>query len=111
MKATLAIMLLFAAPLQAQKQMTGREYYQELKAANTFIHVKDVYACFRDDDSPSFAVVARGGDVIANMKDMGLPLSKDVLAGKNTLVVETYYKGVSNGVEIFDAVGKGGADY
>jgi hypothetical protein len=107
----LTAFLLPTMPLQAQTPMTAREYYEELKTANTFVHVKDVYACFRDDDQPSFAVMARGSDVIDEMKRAGVTPTKAVMAGKNELVVETFYKGVSNKTEIFDPVGTDGTDY
>jgi len=41
------------------RAQTARDYFNELKAAQTFNHYKDEYICFRDDDVPSFAVVAK----------------------------------------------------
>lgn len=95
-----AFVLVLAAPSTAQ---TAREYFTELKAANTFNHYKDEYVCFRDDDVPSFAVVAKIDDIIDHMKKSGETTgAKDLTAAKGGLIVETYYKGVSNKADIFD---------
>lgn len=82
---------------------TARDYFKELKAANTFNHYKDEYVCFRDDDVPSFAVVAKIADIIDHMKNSGDTAgAKDLAAAKGGLIVETYYKGVGNGTNIFE---------
>lgn len=81
---------------------TAQEYFKELKAANTFNHYSDEYVCFRDDDVPSFAVVAKVVDVIEHMKQNGEKASENLQAARNSLIVETYYKGVSSGTKIFD---------
>jgi hypothetical protein len=94
------LVLVLAVPSSAQ---TARDYFKELKAANTFDHYKDEYVCFRDDDTPSFAIVAKVSDVIEHMKQNGDTAGiENLQAAKTALIVETYYKGVSSGTNIFD---------
>ena len=95
-----AFTLVLALPSSAQ---TAHDYFKELKAANTFDHYKDEYVCFRDDDTPSFAIVAKVSDVIEHMKQNGDTSGiKNLQAAKTALIVETFYKGVSSGTNIFD---------
>lgn len=83
---------------------SARGYFKELKQANAFNHYGDEYVCFRDDDVPSFAVVAKIADIIDHMKTAGNKAGvKDLEQAKGGLTVETYYKGVSNGTNVFDA--------
>lgn len=83
---------------------SARGYFKELKQANAFNHYGDEYVCFRDDDVPSFAVVAKIDDIIDRMKTAGNKAGvKDLEKAKGGLTVETYYKGVSNGTDVFDA--------
>jgi len=82
---------------------SARDYFKELKEANTLNHYKDEYVCFRDDNIPSFAVVAKIADIIEHMRKSGDQVGvKDLAAAKDGLIVETYYKGVGNGGNIFD---------
>jgi len=114
-KLTLAGLILIVASAtfaQDKATMTARDYYNELKAANNFNHYSDTYVCFRDDDSPSFAVISRGSDIIQEMKDSGHTPEKAVLLAKNELFVQTYYKGVANSLNPYDSVpGKEGTDW
>ena len=64
---------MFLAVAVSTPAQTAHDYFQELKAANTFSHYKDEYVCFHDDDVPSFAVIAKGSDVIDMMKKNGDP--------------------------------------
>jgi hypothetical protein len=57
--------LALSTPAQTQ---TARDYFNELRAANAFNHYKDEYVCFRDDDTPTFAVIAKVSDVIRDME-------------------------------------------
>ena len=114
MRLALFVLALMAAPVLAQHKapQTARDYFNELKAANNFNHYKDTFVCFRDDDdTPSFAVISRGTDIIQEMKEAGAPLTKTVLQTKDLLFVETYYKGVSNKTEVYEPVGKDGTDW
>jgi len=96
---------LFMLPASVSAQ-SARAYFKELKEANTFNHYKDEYVCFRDDDSPGFVVVATIGDVMEHMKKAGETAGvKDLAHAKDGLIVETYYKGVSSGTNIFE-IGK-----
>jgi hypothetical protein len=76
--------------------LKARDYFKELKSANNFGRYKDVYVCFRDDDVPSFVVVARGSDIVEEMKKAGEPADSTMLKAAKFLFVETYYKGVVN---------------
>ncbi len=95
----MALVFILAFPSSAQ---TARDYFKELKAANTFNHYKDEYVCFRDDDVPSFAVVAKVSDVIEHMKKNNDTVGiKELQATKESILLETYYKGVSSGSNVF----------
>lgn len=86
---------------------TARDYFNELKAANTFRRYGDIYACFPDDNTPSFAVVARVSDVINAMKKAGnTDGAKRLAQAKDSLFVQTYYKGVGDEEDLFDPVKK-----
>lgn len=110
---TLAAFVMSVTSMFAQnKPLTARDYYNELKAANNFIHYSDTYVCFRDDDSPSFAIISRGSDIIDEMKVAGHTPEKVVVQAKDLLFVQTYFKGVANTMETYDpVVGKKGTDW
>jgi len=107
-----ALLLLLAAPVSAQtKPLTARDYYNELKAANEFKHYSDTYVCFSDDDNPGFAVISRGSDIIDEMKNAKQKPSAALVQEKNALFVNTYFKGVANGLKGYDPVGNDGAEW
>ena len=108
----IAVVLSVPTLAQDKAPLTARDYFTELKAANNFNHYSDTFVCFRDDDSPSFAVVARGSDIIDEMKQAGHTPEKAVLSAKNELFVQTYYKGVANTLDPYDPVpGKEGTEW
>lgn len=103
--------LAILAVIQSTTAQTARDYFRELKTANSFNHYKDEYVCFRDDDVPSFAIVARGDDVIANKKKAGDSAGARALGpAKNSLFVQTFYKGVGSEEYIYESVKKDVAD-
>lgn len=104
--------LLFCSALAASASgQTARDYFNELKAASTFNHYKDEYVCFLDDDVPSFAVIAKGSDVIEHMKNAGNTKGAKALApAKDSLFVQSYYKGVGSEEYIYEPVKKDTAD-
>ena len=85
---------------------TAHDYFNELKAANTFNHYKDEYVCFRDDDVPTFEIVAKVSDVIDMMKKNGETGTKVMLPVKDALFVKTYYKGVGSEDYLYESVKK-----
>jgi hypothetical protein len=98
-----------ATPAQTQ---TAHDYFNELKAANAFRRYSDEYVCFRDDEVPSFAVMARGSTMIEHMKNAGLKPIKEILAYKDDVFVQSYYKGVSSGEgSFYTHVSKTGSEY
>src|SRR5260370_2273674 len=103
------LFVLLAVALSTPAQ-TARDYFKELKAANTFNHYKDEYVCFRDDDVPTFAIIAKGSDVIDTMKKNGEKGTKMMLPVKDSLFVQTYYKGVGSEEYIYEPVKKDTAD-
>lgn len=111
--AIVVLVLMGAAAVFAQdKPLTARDYFNELKAANNFNRYSDTWVCFRDDDSPSFAVMSRGTDILDEMKKVGHTPEKPVLLAKNELFVQTYFKGVANSLDPYDPVpGKEGTDW
>lgn len=95
-KAFIGIALLSVIAVSVRAQ-TARDYFNELRDANTFNRYADKYVCFRDDNVPSFAVVSTVRDVLDAMTRSG---NKDgakllVKAGDG-LFVHDYYKGVAN---------------
>jgi hypothetical protein len=104
---SLCWVLFFLGLPSSLSAQTARQYFDELKSANTFTRYKDIYACFRDDETPSFAVVARVSDVIAEMKKGGDATGAKLLAeAKDGLFVQTYYKGVGSEEYLYDFVKK-----
>jgi hypothetical protein len=100
--------LALSTPAQTQ---TGRDYFNELKAANAFNHYRDEYVCFRDDDTPTFAVIAKVGDIIKDMEKANDAASVKTMALlKNDLFVKTYYKGVGSEDYIYEAANESQTD-
>jgi hypothetical protein len=89
---------------------TAHDYFNELKAANTFNHYKDEYVCFRDDDVPTFEIVARVSDVIDMMKKNGETGTMVMLPEKDGLFLKTDYKGVGSEDYLYEAVKRDGPD-
>jgi hypothetical protein len=112
--AILGFTLLAASSAYSQEKpaLTARDYFKELKSANNFSHYKDIYVCFKDDDVPSFVVIARGSDVIDEMKKAGEPPDSALSKVAKVLFVEGYYKGViTQKTEMYDPVGTDGTDW
>lgn len=64
------LMLCLGLAVSASGQ-TAHDYFNELKAANTFNHYRDEYVCFADEDVPSFAIIAKVSDVVEQKKKVG----------------------------------------
>jgi hypothetical protein len=103
----LSFLFMVLAAAGSTSAQTARDYFNELKAANTFNHYKDEYVCFHDDDTPAFAVVARVSEVMEDMKKEGDAAGvKTLVLAKDSLLVKTYYKGVGSDDYIYDPVKK-----
>jgi hypothetical protein len=90
---------------------TAHDYFNELKAANTFNHYKDEYVCFSDEELPSFSVIARVSDVIVDMKKAGDTEGiKKMVQAKDSLLVQTYFKSVASDGYLYEPVKKVLAD-
>lgn len=90
----IALLSVVAVPVRAQ---TARDYFNELRDANTFNRYADKYVCFRDDNVPSFAVVSTARDALDAMNRSGNKDGAKVLAkAGDGLFVHDYYKGVAN---------------
>jgi hypothetical protein len=98
------VLFVFLAVTLSTPAQTAHDYFKELKAANTFNHYKDEYVCFRDDDVPTFAIIAKGSDVINMMKRNGETGLKMMLPAKDSLFVKTYYKGVGSEDYLYEPV-------
>jgi len=105
-------MLVSSAPASPK---TAREYFDELKAANAFNHIRDEYVCFDEDNSePFFAVLARARDVGRMLKQVGdtagaKRLEKSDFA--NGLFVQMYNRGIGAGEQIYDSLSAEGTDF
>lgn len=91
--------------------MTGRDYYNELRKAGEFNRFSDEWVCFSEQqDAEKFAVVSKVSSIVARMQHAGggkLDHSQEILASdlKNSLFIETYFKGVSSGSQFLDPEG------
>ena len=112
MKYLWCCLILFAIP-----QQTAREYYNELKAANSFNRYKDEYICFRDDDVPTIMVVARVRDIIEHLKKIKDPDAlKKMSEIKDDIFLTSYYKGVAGEDQVYEPIknsnkGEDGQEY
>jgi hypothetical protein len=104
------VTLLICAQMPAQETQTtqtARQYFTEMRDANSFTNAADKYVCFRDDDVPSFVVVASAEDVVGRMIQFGKETAaKDVAkTTKDGLFLRTYFKGTETGdIQIFDKI-------
>lgn len=108
--AWLSVVVLAIAP----STRTAREYFSELKDARAFNQYNDEYVCFRDDDVPSFVVLAKVDDMMDHMRKMGnvewIEDGINILSQfKDGLMVENYRKGVSGGRNVFEVANSGRA--
>jgi len=98
--------------IAASQDMTGRDYFNELKAANAFNHFSDEYVCFADDKGPGFATMAKGADMVADGMKVPAGTEKERKTFLKSIFVRTYYKGVANGdLGIFEPTGTEGTAY
>jgi hypothetical protein len=85
------------------RAQTARNYFNELKNADTFNRYSDEYVCFADSDAPSFAVMSTTDSILQRMKRNGEKISKEMAQEmKGGLAVQTYFKGVANKVIVYD---------
>jgi len=87
----------------ASKPHSGRDYFNELRGAQGFIHYTDEYVCFHaEDGEPGFTVIAKGADVIEMLKHNGEEVTAQKMAPlKNVLIVQTYYKGTDYKLRVY----------
>jgi hypothetical protein len=107
---TILVLVLFAIPTFAQQPaLTARQYFTELRDANTFNKYYAKYVCFRDDEEPGFAVVSTTEDIVDAMTRNGdMAAAKTVTKAGNGLFVQSYFKGVANGEgDVYEKVGDG----
>ncbi|MFL6437701.1 MAG: hypothetical protein ACJ71Q_08990 [Terriglobales bacterium] len=96
-------LVLLMSPMQGFGQ-TAREYFDELVKANSLNTYQDEYACFRDDEVPSFAVVSTADSVRSKWKQNGVKIPKGFEKDQG-LFLKTYYKGIANKAKLFDKDG------
>ena len=86
--------------------------FQRTKDTNAFNHYKDEYVCFRDDDTPSFVVVAKIARMIEHMKQAGETPGKELYEAKDDLFEQSYHKRVATSQgDLYTHVGKDGTNY
>jgi hypothetical protein len=96
----------------AMPQMTARDYYNELKTAGEFGHYGDEYACFNDDESGNFVVMARVVDIIQEMEKTGdTDGVKTMLPAKDLVLVRSYKKGVQGEILNYEPEGDSDTRY
>ncbi len=107
----LVVMLLCLILALSAFAQTSHDYFTELRAANAFNHYKDEYVCFRDDDVPTFMVVAKVSDVIEHLTKAGDAVAaKNMVQIKEGLFLQTYYKGISSEEYFYEPAKKGISD-
>jgi phosphatidylethanolamine-binding protein (PEBP) family uncharacterized protein len=103
----LAIVILWVPALFAQQQekqpQNARDYFIELRDLNTFNRYTDKYVCFLDDnDAQGFVIMSTIADIKAGMLSNGAQDGLKAVAKLGSgMLVQTYFKGVSNGEPIF----------
>ncbi len=84
---------------------TARDYYHEPYEAGGLDNLADEYVCFRDDNVPTFILIAKGEDLKENLTTLGvfskLPPQARSYLDKAPLFYVSYNKGISNGTEYF----------
>ena len=111
MRCLFKLLLLCPVLAVSTSGQTARDYFNELKTANTFNHYKDEQVCFPDEDVPSFAIIAKVSDVIEDMKKTGNASGlKKLMQAKASLLVQTFHKGVASNGYIYDPVKKDQTD-
>jgi hypothetical protein len=87
-------------------KLTARDYFKELRDANTFTHFGDEYVCFPDEDNGGFAIMAKSKDIEKMKAATAKPGEKRESLGDATLIVQSYFKGVANQPLLYDPVSK-----
>ncbi len=104
--------IMLAVGVASSQDMTGRDYFNELKTANAFNHFSDEYVCFPDDNGPGFATVAKGADMVADGMKVPAGTEKERKMFLKSIFVRTYYKGVPNGdLGVFEPLETEGTAY
>ncbi len=104
---TFAVLVLTAiqTPARAQDKpepQTARDYFNELRDAGEFQRYLDKYVCFKDEGSPGFAIMSSVDDAADALRRSGQEKGAKVVAqAGHGLLVQRYYKGVSNGEPLF----------
>ena len=105
MRCLFKLLLLSSVCAVSTSAQTARDFFNQLKAANTFNRDRDEYACFHNEDAPSFAVIARASDLIEQKKKAGDTNGiKELEQQKDSLFVQTYYLGVASQEYVYAAV-------
>jgi hypothetical protein len=102
--AVLALVAIQVSALAQDKpeQQTARDYFNELRDAGEFQKYLDKYVCFKDEASPSFAILSSVDDAADALRRNGQEKSaKVVTQAGHGLFVQGYYKGVSSGEPLF----------
>jgi hypothetical protein len=93
---------MYAAFAGMGASVTAREYYEELKASGG---IKSMwkYACFEDNDQPSFKIMSKVSDIEADAKQSGDSAAVRTMQGReNDLVFDPYNKGIEAGLQFFE---------
>lgn len=84
---------------------TAHDYYDELYKAGGLDNFADEYACFRDDDVPTFFLIGKSEDMREYLAASGglskLPPEARAYLDKARLFFVSYNQGISNGTEYF----------
>jgi hypothetical protein len=96
----LLCLAMFSASAGVSAAPTAREYYEELKASGA-IKPMWKYACFEDNDQPSFKLMSRVGDLKASAESGDTAAIQTMQGRENDLVFLPYNKGIEAGLQFF----------
>jgi hypothetical protein len=103
---------LISSAMGQVKQLTAREYYEELYKVGGLDNFVDQYVCFREDDRPVFFLMSnsKAFKEFLSTDDGMKSLSSDMRKAleKGFLIVRLYNKGIAHEREFFDPDNHGG---
>jgi len=81
---------------------SAREYYTELREAGGLNKYSDQWACFPDDETGNFTVLAKVEDIIVAMRNNHDPIADTYDGLKKDLIVRYYSHGVASPTHVFE---------
>lgn len=107
----LVALLLITSTMYQSKQLTARDYYDELYKAGGLDNFVDQYVCFRDDSVPTFFLLSDGKAIRALLsthnRSNSLPSEAQSELKKDFLIARFYHKDIAQEREFLDPAKRG----